>query len=185
MKNLMGAQFGHWTVIATAEKAGKHPKWRCKCICGREKDVFETHLLSGNSRTCTNSGTHGIGKKTPGYGSWKSMLARCLLPNHIAYHRYGGRGIMVCGRWQSGFVAFYEDMGPRPDGMSLDRLDTDGNYEPANCRWATPKEQSNNTCTNVLIEDDGERLTIAELARKHGVNYNTLYSRLQRKGLAG
>jgi hypothetical protein len=110
------------------------------------------------------------------------MIDRCTLPKHPAYHRYGGRGIGVCERWRNSFPAFHEDMGPRPDGLTLDRIDSDGNYEPGNCRWATPKEQQNNTSTNKFVEIDGERLTIAQHARRLDINYETLYSRLSRKG---
>ncbi|MCY1552802.1 hypothetical protein D9M68_892220 [compost metagenome] len=110
------------------------------------------------------------------------MLNRCRNPLHPAFHRYGGRGIAVCARWQTGFVAFYEDMGPRPVGLTLERIDSDGDYEPGNCRWATAQEQQNNTCTNRFVEVDGTSMTIAQMARAKGLNYETLYSRLKRTG---
>ena len=81
----------------------------------------------------------------PTYSSWASMIQRCTNPNAGGYHRYGGRGIRVCERWRDSYAAFLADVGPRPPGRTLDRINNDGNYEPGNCRWATKSEQRINS----------------------------------------
>ena len=86
---------------------------------------------------------HGM-SRSPEYNSWAGMLKRCYNPNNPSYKNYGGRGIKVCDRWRHSFINFYSDMGGRPSGLTLDRVDNDGNYEFSNCRWATDKEQNNN-----------------------------------------
>lgn len=110
--------------------------------------------------------------------SWRGMIDRCNNPQHKNYHRYGGRGIKVCERWLT-FKNFLEDMGERPEGMTLDRINNDGDYEPSNCRWATPKEQAQNTSTNVNITINGETHCLTEWSRISGINCKTLRRRLQ------
>ncbi len=83
---------------------------------------------------------HGM-NRTPIHRIWIGMIQRCTNPKSTVYRHYGGRGIKVCERWRLSFLSFYEDMGEKPEGMSLDRINNDGNYEPGNCRWATPLEQ--------------------------------------------
>lgn len=105
--------------------------------------------------------------------SWVSMRQRCNNPKDPSYGRYGGRGITVCDRW-SNFSMFLADMGKRPEGTSLDRIDINGDYEPSNCRWATIKEQANNTSANVTIEYSGVSLSVALWAEILGLNRGTL-----------
>jgi hypothetical protein len=108
------------------------------------------------------------------------MIYRCTKPQVTSYPRYGGRGIAVCDRWRESFQSFLEDMGQAPDGMSLDRVDNDGNYEPDNCRWATPKEQANNTSANHVVEWLGGLYTVTKLAEIVGVSRKRIYHRLGR-----
>jgi hypothetical protein len=107
------------------------------------------------------------------------MKARCLSESHSEYRHYGGRGITICERWES-FVAFFDDMGPRPKGTSLDRIDNNGNYEPGNCRWATTTEQSRNRRNSVDLTVDGVTKPLVEFAKDSGINQNTLAGRISR-----
>lgn len=109
--------------------------------------------------------------------SWTSMLLRCFAPGETAYLNYGGRGITVCERWFS-FANFLSDMGERPEGLTLERVDNDGHYEPTNCAWATPGEQARNTRRNRRLTANGETMVQAEAARRAGVNDATIMRRL-------
>lgn len=104
------------------------------------------------------------------YNTWYAMLHRCYNPSNANYRYYGGRGIRVCERWRKSRRAFVSDMGPRPEGMTLDRIDNDGDYEPGNCRWATRTEQQNNTRLTHFVEINGTRLSVSEWARKIGIS---------------
>jgi hypothetical protein len=112
--------------------------------------------------------------------SWRQMLDRCSNPKNKGYSNYGGKGIAVCSRWES-FEAFLEDMGPRPSAAhSLDRIDSEGDYEPGNCRWATKKEQARNRSTNHWIEHGGRKMVLSDWALFVGLNKNTLCERFRR-----
>lgn len=113
------------------------------------------------------------------YATWRNMLQRCERPESPDFSRYGGRGISVCERWHS-FAAFLADMGAKPEGMSIDRIDNDGNYEPGNCRWATKKEQGRNRRTNRKVTFNGETLTPAEWAERLGMSREVMHQRLKR-----
>lgn len=118
--------------------------------------------------------------KIPEYSVWRMMKQRCNNPRHKDYHRYGGRGIMVCERWTVSFVAFLADVGSRPAGTTLDRKDNDGDYTPDNCRWATNHQQHRNKSTNRLVPLAGERVTTTEASELTGISRETIASRLRR-----
>jgi hypothetical protein len=147
-KDLTGKRFGPLTVIEYTGIRYRMTMWRCRCDCGREVIANRQGLRDRRSPECRcarsfseRSASHRT--KTPAYKSWSSMRSRCLNPAHHKFHLYGGRGISICKPWNA-FDSFLADMGPRPEGTTLDRVDSNGNYEPGNCRWATPIEQAKN-----------------------------------------
>lgn len=122
---------------------------------------------------------HGL-SKTPEFRTWTSMMTRCRNPRSQDYPRYGGRGIIVCERWNT-FVNFLADMGHKPSRRhSIDRINTNGNYEPSNCRWATPIQQSRNQRSNRVIELNGRSQCVADWAEEYGMAPDTLRHRLDR-----
>lgn len=123
------------------------------------------------------------GRNTKTYKVWQMMRDRCENPRSTGYENYGGRGIRFCPEWAS-FERFLADMGEKPDGLSLERNDNDGPYSPDNCRWATRKEQNNNSRNNRWIEFRGERLTVSDWARRLGVDRRSLTSRIDNYGMS-
>jgi hypothetical protein len=123
--------------------------------------------------------THGM-RHTPEYNTWLMMRARCNKRENKSFANYGGRGIQVCDRWNNSFEAFFADMGKRPNGTSIDRVDVNGNYEPSNCRWATIHEQSRNMRCNRYIEYAGKRQLLFEWCIEYGIRYSTVRSRIAR-----
>ena len=151
-KDLTNQRFGRLTVIEEAGRRGGEVTWRCQCDCGREKIISGKSIRLGRTKSCgclqkdtiSQIATKHGQSKTALHSIWKSMLDRCNNQNNPAYPNYGGRGIKVCERWHS-FENFYEDIGKyKQKGLTLDRKDTNGHYEPINCRWATPRQQSEN-----------------------------------------
>jgi len=117
---------------------------------------------------------------SPTYAIYQNIKQRCHNIHSESYSKYGGRGIKVCDRWLESFENFYEDMGAKPEGKSVDRIDNNKGYCKENCRWATPKEQSRNTRRNVVIEHKGVSKTLAEWAEDSHVHYGTFVSRIRR-----
>ena len=166
-----------------------------QCSCGTRFPSPLKPIADGRTKSCgcysrtkfikaaaeyNDSGgstTHGQ-CSTGAYRSWNSMLQRCINPNNSGYYMYGAVGVSVCEEWAV-FENFYTDMGPRPDGTSLDRIDSKGDYCKENCRWATPKEQANNTSRNRHLTCDGVRRTLSEWADVSGTDRKVISSRLR------
>lgn len=181
-KDFAGKRFGRLTTVKHygKDKSG-NITWVCECDCGNETIVRVASLFCGNTKSCgcligDTSRIHGM-DGTPTYRTWDTMKRRCLNPNSISYESYGGRGIKVCKRWLK-FENFYADMGEKPNGTSLDRIDNDGDYEPSNCRWATYKQQARNRSSSRLISYGGKLYTMAELVEKFNINRGTLEHRI-------
>lgn len=185
--DLTGRRFGRWLMLSFAGRNGrKQAHWRCRCDCGREVTVAGSNLGRG-SRSCGCSDsprhlTHGhtVGRSQTGaYASWKNMWARVRATSGVRWRNYGSRGITACERWLS-FENFFADMGSRPAGASIDRIDNDGNYEPGNCRWATSKQQARNQRVNRLLSFDGEALHITDWSQRTGIPASTISRRMGR-----
>lgn len=183
--NIAGQTFGYLTAIAYAGSDGKKSLWRAQCVCGNERTYAATELRKGKLRSCgcrtgeliaASRRTHGMSKH-PAYAVWSSMVDRCRLPTHQAWHNYGARGICVCARWQEGFENFWADMGPTyQQGLTLERRNNEGNYEPDNCYWATWTAQNRNKRNSVRL--DG--IPVVEIAEQQGLSRSTAYFRHQR-----
>lgn len=185
-----GEQFGRLTVICESPRKNTRRQFSCRCECGRIKDVPYDSLKRGDSQSCgclrselasSRMTVHGHSARksiTPEYRSWTNMIARCTNPKCTYYEYYGGRGITVCDRWKS-FPEFVADMGNKPSRRhTLERLDTNGNYSPGNCVWASRASQAKNKRSTKIVEYMGDRLCLTDMARKHGLRPLTLRYRL-------
>lgn len=190
----VGDRFGKLVVEAIVpgvKSLGVKRRYICVCDCGGRCQPIAASLLRKrlSTKTCgcsrkdavrRNLKKHGASESRT-YASWMAMRTRCNKPYAVGYHDYGGRGIRVCERWNSSFENFLADMGERPAGMTLDRIDVNGDYRPENCRWATPLEQASNRRNNRMVEVHGRLVTVSEAARIIGIHHVSMLSRI-RKG---
>jgi|APSaa5957512622_1039677.scaffolds.fasta_scaffold39786_2 hypothetical protein len=160
----------------------------CVCDCGEKRDISIYSLINGKSKSCGCLQKELLSKRiikhgmthTRDYNGWMIMKARCSNHDHPRFKSYGGRGIKVCDRWLESFENFYEDVGKKPEGMSLERIDNNGNYEPSNCKWATNTEQANNRRTNIFLTYKGKKKSIKQWSLDFGIDYLVIYKRVAR-----
>lgn len=163
----------------------KHPKYDCRCECGNLTRIGSDNLARTHSCGCLKkeqlarrSTTHGMSSSLE-FKTWVGMIDRCSRVGRTDFARYGGRGIRVCQRWLDSFENFYADMGSRPSRKhSIDRINNDGDYEPQNCRWATPHDQRVNQRRVELLTFEGVTGTAKDLARHFGLSYTAIHQRL-------
>lgn len=164
--------------------------WLCKCECGNETIVYPYLMRTGKQKSChcgksvtfrEMNTTHGE-SSTRLYEIWCGIKKRCNNKNNKNYHQYGGKGISVCEKWNNDYISFKDWALSHgySDGLTIDRIDNNGNYEPDNCRWITIQEQSLNRSSNLLIEIDGETKPLSEWCKQYNLNYSTIYSRYHR-----
>lgn len=189
--DLAGQSFGCFTVLRRARRderpSGKGLKvqWLCRCECGVERFV-RSNCLQRLPKSCGINGHRYVPpgltpakESCPEYGSWRKMRERCRDPNHDRFKDYGGRGVKVCPQWDD-FEVFLRDMGPKPTrDHTIERKDNDGNYEPSNCVWATPREQSRNKTNTLFVEYNGVRMKLADLADELGLSGSRIAGRLR------
>lgn len=187
--DLTNQKFRKLLVVSPAHKLPDgHQAWTCLCDCGKQVVVAGNHLKKPNgTESCgcvrRKHGASRHGSVEPLYRVWLAMRERCNNPLNKAYKNYGGRGIAVCAEWED-YTVFVRDMGERPRGRSLDRIDNNGPYSKQNCRWATTREQAQNSRNARWITFNGETKVLSEWARTFGMPVPTLHAWLRDTGEA-
>ena len=191
LNDLTGKTIGNWEVLyRNGSTPNKASVWHCRCLlCGAEKDAAGYSLTSGKStkcRSCVPKETLTKGhRKEPVYNTYNAMKQRCYNPNHKSYHNYGGRGIGMCDEWKDNpdaFISWAFSSGYQP-GLTLDRIDCDGDYAPDNCRWATAQEQSENKRNVRLITFNGKQFPANTALRMSGISRTTFRRYTVEKGM--
>lgn len=180
--DLTGQRFSRLVVVSLHSKDGS-AKWNCICDCGSTKVVQTSSLRRGATKSCgclqkerasSANKTHGM-RRHPMYNTWTGIKKRCYNENNPSYNNYGGRGITVCERWLESFDNFLEDMFPTwKEGLSLDRIDVNGNYEPSNCQWANDIEQANNKRETRYIGDK----TLRDYCKERGLKVRSMREKI-------
>jgi hypothetical protein len=187
--DLTGRKFGRLTVVDIAHKKNGIVYWNCQCDCGNKKNVSGIDLKNGHTKSCgcynreclSNRKIHGLSKKRI-HNIWCGMKARCYNQNVKSYPQYGGRGITVCEQWRNDSVAFIEWSlaNGYTNSRSIDRIDSNGNYEPRNCRWVLWDIQCRNTRQNHFVSINGITKCLSDWAREYGVTVQTAIKRMKR-----
>lgn len=189
LNDLTGKTFGNWLVLyRNGSTQNKAAIWKCKCmVCGAERDVVGYSLTQGKStmcRACVPRQTLSLPhRKERIYNSYNGMMGRCYNKNNVRYDRYGGRGIKVCDEWRNNPDAFIDWAlaSGYKDGLTIERIDVNGDYCPSNCCWIPQAEQAKTRATNCYVEYCGDVLCLAEACRRSGVSYEAVLSRRRRR----
>jgi hypothetical protein len=190
--DITGKRFGYLVALRFIPTEGRHARFLFRCDCGTEKEILAQSVIAGLTVSCgcyhrkaaaKRARTHGHSGKarTPTYSSWAAMMDRGVWGGHPSYAQYGAKGIGVHERWHT-FENFLADMGERPKGTSLDRIDNTKGYGPGNCRWATRREQALNTSRTVKVVYKGSPVSVFELCEQLGLSYGAISSRANRRG---
>lgn len=194
-KDLTGQKFGRLSVVQYAGRQGRKSTWLCRCECGNwSTNIVTWTLTAGVTTSCgcfskeklaegrnyLHNGVirHGMAK-TRVYNIWRGILQRCNNPKASKYDNYGGRGIKVCERWRK-FENFYEDMGDPLENQTIERIDSDKDYSPENCKWATYAEQNRNTKNNNKITLNGKTQCLTDWCKEYGIKITTVLGRIER-----
>lgn len=190
--DITGHRYGRLVGVSAIVSEDRHTRWSFLCDCGTTTTAQLDAVRRGRIQSCgclraetvrRRSLTHGhsIGRtKTPELQAYAHAKSRCTNPSDSKYPIYGGRGITMCARWLNDPAAFFADMGPRPPGHTLERKDSNGNYEPNNCEWATSHRQARTRRDNVIVEYRGLPMILKDYADLIGVSYKALHARIQR-----
>lgn len=195
-ENILGKKFNMLTVLSQAQSRTKWKTyWNCKCDCGNYTIVSASNLKSGAVKSCgcllkPKSVFPEVEQLTKEdrkilRSRWRGMIKRCYEDGQRGYKYYGAKGIKVCDEWKNSFdkFALWAIKSGFDKSLTIDRIDCNGDYCPENCRWATWKQQENNRSSNAVIEYNGEKLTIAQMSEKYGINMNTLFDRIRYQGM--
>lgn len=189
--DLIGQNFGILTVVEFVGRKNCHSWFRCKCKCGGQTVTTSNNLRRNHTTSCgCNSSRNTIGVRTsthklrnhPLYNSWTGMINRCYWSKHNRSKSYSEKGIVMCDEWKSSFEVFYEwaTKNGWEKGLSIDRINNDGNYEPLNCKFSTNKQQSRNRSSNVWLEIDGISKIAIEWSEEYGVHPATIHKRIKK-----
>lgn len=190
IKDYTGKKYGKLIVLEFIERKNRKTYWKCRCKCGNKIIIPITYLTTGDTKSCgclraEKSKERCLSRKKIKnkrlYSIWIDMRRRCYNSNRNSYKYYGNKGIKVCDEWKNNFMSFYNwaIINGYKDNLTIDRIDVNGNYEPNNCRWATLKEQANNTNGNHYVLYKNKKMTLKQFSENYNINYDLVKNRIR------